>query len=462
MRNKIALATFLGVGVLSSFHVAHGAILFSQTVNDHTQSGDLNYSVSSPNAGQWLESGTPQSYLIYINEVTAAANPSIRVDLSRDNGGLGCRIEIVQEILTPGFYSGSCANTAAVTGGANLYVIGVQDFGTGPRNSSLYVNSNNVPIIQISDEAVFPETGVQITRIASTTPKYGQIVATTTTLSAQVYVASGDWVNGTYLHINLVNNTRQNGTGAFAVEAWDAAFGGLDFPLNEGFNEIATSTTFPFNGQVNATWQIKQPNSTFLIGSFLPDETLVSSSTIFYVNQPTALDIILASTSEAFIQAVLTGTTTGQSVVRCNLNQFDITICVISLFIPPGPVLLADFTELKDGFLSRWPLGYITRAITILSNSASSSLPVISATVPSGVIGTGATVTLNANHALDFVLNATTSGFLNSSATSTDTFYTITSRYWDLLIYLVLGLWILRRILGSHLIGAHKYNHLKQ
>jgi len=90
--------------------------------------------------------------------------------------------------------------------------------------------------------------------------------------------------------------------------------------------------------------------------------------------------------------------------------------------------------------------------VEIFTSSTTSALPVLSATVPSGIVGTGSHIDLDLNHSLDFILNADIGSFSNESASSTKTFYEFTSRYWDIMVYMALAFYILRRILGGHLI----------
>ena len=288
------------------------------------------------------------------------------------------------------------------------------------------------------------------TRILTTSPTNASTTGYTTVIGASGYINSSDFVNGMELRIRLVNNTLQNGIGGSALDAWNSVFGGFSFPIiSSGAFNFSTTTTFDVRGQVNMDIDIEVPNSTFLIGSFLPPDVLVSTSTIFYVDSPTALDIAMASTSDVLIDALITGSTT-QSVLQCNPQNFDITICLISLIVPPYSVIQSDFTQLKDGFLSRWPIGYITRAFEIFSSTASSSLVVFSATLPSNLIGVVPSISLDLNGALDTVLNSNASDYGYGSSTST--LYETTSYYWDIIVYIALGFYILRRILGSHVV----------
>lgn len=137
----------------------------------------------------------------------------------------------------------------------------------------------------------------------------------------------------------------------------------------------------------------------------------------------------------------------------CNvLSGFDASQCVYGLIYPNPTVFSALFNQLKISYGRAIPIGYVTRFAEILTSTSSSALPVISATIPNGVVGAGSVISLDPNNALDFVLNATTSSFVNSSASSSESFYVITNRYWTNFISLLFVLYIVRRIIGSHLI----------
>lgn len=307
-----------------------------------------------------------------------------------------------------------------------------------------YITTNGSPAPDLNDTT---------TRIDTISPPNASTTGYTTTLNATGYINEDDYETGTILRLRLVNNTLQNGIGGSALDAWNSAFGGYSIPITSaGAFDLSTTTTFDIDGQVNIEWSIQVPNTTWLIGSFLSPQVLVSTTTYFIVNQMTGLDIAMASTTDILISALVTGTTT-QSVIRCNPANFDITVCLISLLIPPRSVLENDLTNFKNDVLVRFPIGYVTRFLTILGSGATSSLPVFSATIPDALpFGQGQTITLDLNHSLDWILYATTSAYITAEASSTDTLYDITSYYWNIMVYMALGFYILRRIIGAHLI----------
>ena len=105
-----------------------------------------------------------------------------------------------------------------------------------------------------------------------------------------------------------------------------------------------------------------------------------------------------------------------------------------------------------DNLKYRFPLGYVTDFVTIISTSTESSLVVVDATLPSVLPGGGAHIRIDLSHMLDPVLNATSTIFNNASAPSTQTFYEITSHYWNIILYLAVVFYVIARIVGSHIV----------
>lgn len=90
------------------------------------------------------------------------------------------------------------------------------------------------------------------------------------------------------------------------------------------------------------------------------------------------------------IQDVLnayTGTSTVANLNACNflsLSQFSIPVCLYQLFVPSSELTGLAIDSAKENLLSRWPWGYVTRFVSILSTSTPTVLPVISVSIPTG------------------------------------------------------------------------------
>lgn len=133
-------------------------------------------------------------------------------------------------------------------------------------------------------------------------------------------------------------------------------------------------------------------------------------------------------------------------------NSFEPIQCLAFLFIPDAGQLRSTLNSFKTNVATHFPIGYVTDFITILNDNGTTTLNLLEVTVPTGIPGTGSTLTLDLGHQLDYILNATVGEFVSPEASTTVTFYEETAFYWDILVSILAGLYILRRILGSHLI----------
>jgi len=129
-----------------------------------------------------------------------------------------------------------------------------------------------------------------------------------------------------------------------------------------------------------------------------------------------------------------------------------IPACLAFLFIPDASIIGTSINNFQTNVSSRFPLGYISDFYSIITSTTTGTLTVIDAYVPSPLPGANSHVYLDLSHAVDFVLYATTSIFSNSSASSSETFFEITNRYWQYVLYLLCILYILRRIFGGAVI----------
>jgi len=186
----------------------------------------------------------------------------------------------------------------------------------------------------------------------------------------------------------------------------------------------------------------------FAIDRFtLPEESSISSPTGFGG----------LGYSGAAVSAVCNPATTTISTLYINTN-FSASQCVSILFTPEPTLIKSYVTRFKGDLTTHFPVGYITDLVTILGTTSSSTITIINATVPSFIPGTGSNIRLDLNGVLNPILNATTSRYSNISGSSTQTFYQITSYYWNLIIYILCGFYIFRRILGKSLIPHFGHN----
>lgn len=298
------------------------------------------------------------------------------------------------------------------------------------------------------------------TRIISVSPLNNSVVATTTSsggaTTTQIvgYVDSLDFVqDGTQVTAVYSNDTCNQVTG-FAFQAVNGdCYQKFEYPLatSGSFTVGTSSVLFNHLGQWRYNVKIQNLDNSYCAFSFcIFNDTvdLASASGSFTVGTSTDYDRI-----QDFIQDLSGQVASTTNFASCSPLSFDTLGCVQVLFVPNSDQIDLFFNSYAGEFLKRFPLGYVTDTISILSTTTVGSLTVLDATLPSSLPGGGAHIELDLTGILDPILNATTSYFLNESATDSRTLYEITSEYWDKLIYLSLFIYIISRILGSHLIS---------
>jgi len=234
----------------------------------------------------------------------------------------------------------------------------------------------------------------------------------------------------------------------------------IDYTLPTGY-ETSTSTSILFNGTTaglqygrnyKLTFQLYGSNYYGLFGNIFN----VISTTYFSVGTTTESGIIRQTIASSTAQDLQDNAfANGYSLSACNplADEWNITDCVLSMFLPDNDFTARKVGEMSATITNAWPIGYITDFVSIVSTTTVGTLTPIDATIPNGIPGAGAHITLSLANVLDPVLNATTSVFVNASAPSTDTFFEITNYYWSIICYILVVLYIIGRVMGSHISG---------
>jgi len=313
-------------------------------------------------------------------------------------------------------------------------------------------------------DLVAPPASDTSTRIISTEPAGGSVNATSTSFvfSADGYLNEDDLNSGTQVILRVHNlyATQSNLIGPLFSGLFGSPF---STEGQEPFDETYETTLIE-----SGDFEVNKVASVLGIGEYFMDitirkssgflglfnDTVFSTSTSFLVATTTAfgqfsevINASIASTTEALSNGIDACSWTG---------DFDFFGCLYSLaivlFIPDPSGLNQMFDDLKSEALDSFPLGYITDFFSIVSTSTIGTLTPFSATVPTILPGAGSHISLDITNGFDWLLNSTTGPFISPEASTTVTFYEYTSTYWEILVYVLAGLYILRRILGSHLV----------
>jgi len=361
----------------------------------------------------------------------------------------------------------NCPDSYCTSSGDGDYWISFTPFTCGSSGCLTATTSDYYYVSGLSlDSGVWTQTGFDYTntdtRIISIEPHDLQIE----TPDFAFLMASEFYVNTTQFSDNMFLRFRwkRNQDDQSAV-ALVAAQGGnwttYDFPTDdwtvlEGYNTFATTTTIHNTGQYTLEVQLRKTSllSTiggwFGLGNFFDSGLVVSSSTQFIVGEQTPYDLYVASSSQG-ISNFIASTTISTDEIKsyCSLStSFSFVDCLASLFVPNQQDLDATLSLAEQNIFTHFPFGYVNDFIQIVSTTTEGSLVALNATTSLPILG-NAHITLDLSHQLDYVLNATTSSFTNESASSTETFYDITSYYWKIIVYLSAVFYLLWRIIGS-------------
>jgi len=131
-------------------------------------------------------------------------------------------------------------------------------------------------------------------------------------------------------------------------------------------------------------------------------------------------------------------------------GDFDLSDCILLIIWPDPEFTASELGEIGDKIQTVFPIGIITDFRQIISTTTVGTLAIIDTDLPSA-LGMGTPhITLDLTNVLDPFLNATTGVFTNTTtASSTDTLYTITYYYWRILCILGFMFYIVTRILGE-------------
>lgn len=243
---------------------------------------------------------------------------------------------------------------------------------------------------RITDSSDTPptETG---TRIETVTPPDGSLNATSTSFTFAVtgYVSEGDFVDNMKVKMRYSNggfeSTQMVGP-IFAFMQQPDSTGEFIWDITEsGPFSFSTTTNMQIIGNYSLDTRVTAPRFTIFGSNFL-ERNLAATSTDFIVATSTAFGTLRQQVQHDLdVFAGTASSTINTSVCNPISGNFSIVPCITILFVPSPESLKQSLDDLHDTVLVKFPWGYATRFISIMTGTASSTpLPTWSATINVG------------------------------------------------------------------------------
>jgi len=286
------------------------------------------------------------------------------------------------------------------------------------------------------------------THIIEVLPENGTTTSNPVTFSLEAYIGSEVVDEDMNLRI-ILENIDQNYLFGLGYIFGDNLVLYDDYPTTSGAFFYSTTTTIA-EGNYRIHAEIR--NQRLIIYDIIDEvdnQFIVGQSTFIgniSQNSWTAIQGIYGSSTATSTEALADSCTPWS-------GDFSTTDCLAFLFIPDAGLIYDSLGNFKDKILTRFPLGYVTDFVSIMSTSSTSTLIFFNFTTPSGMRFAPVTFTFDAYRSMDWFLYATTTSEWNSAgAVSEQTWFEITNGYWTYVVYFALLMYILRRIIGRDLI----------
>jgi len=302
------------------------------------------------------------------------------------------------------------------------------------------INTGQTRIIQ-----VVPHTTDPLTIVSSSTP---------VTISASVYVNEADYVEGMKVRQTIFIKNPKAGSliAGGAITAVDQTLGTLvfEYPIENALSsDFSTTTTFSTIGLRTMKTELLKPQFNFFsIFGVNPNTSAVLTRFDEFLVATTTLGDVLNSNLINSIDQLGIATSTVQSVSTCNLlSGFSLTDCLVALFIPSSEDFVNLFSALQDEFLTRIPVGYVTRTVVILSGHATSTLPSLVLHLPAGSPLAGTTTIFAVDPAITTATGLLTDEYKSDSGSN---LWDLITPLFTLLMYIILAMLILNEVTGIH------------
>jgi len=268
-------------------------------------------------------------------------------------------------------------NYATTTNGFGAVAIGTTNAQNVFVDNFVFRTEGDVPTPPPFDES---------TRIIDFNPQDGATTTSPVTFSLEAYVNENDIGTVSTIQITLENIDQNVLLLGFLSPSQIML---VDENIESGgFFNYSTTTVVLGDGNYRVEACIKRTFFGGLFGGFFESSLVNLFSDVsdcqshqFVVGTSTFIGNIsqnLWGDTNAFLEG-LTATSSEALASTCNpLNlNFDIRQCIVFLTVPDANSLAEVIGLAREGILTRWPWGYGTRFIQILTNSPTSTLPVV-------------------------------------------------------------------------------------
>lgn len=387
------------------------------------------------------------------------------------NVNIGGGTSVIPNFNAPQLATGSADLSALpIPPYAQVYVRTYSQCNEGGVDAKYYVSASggaDEPVMYgylTSQEPTYPF--VNDTRFITVQPYRNSTVATSTTISATVYIRPDEYQSGMSVYVSFQNASNEAVSMLNAYESARDALRSFEFEITQsGTSTVSATFEFIDTGLTSGFYALRKPNTYTnlpLIGGFFNSTNIISTTTQFTVVTKSEYDLLIQTTGDSVIcflspigcdatgsTSGLTGTSTNQRF-SCNSEKWSIVDCIGALLVPDGALLYQDLVSIRDTIFKAAPLGYLTRIYTIMVASTSATLPNPSYTFPSDF----PVVSLRSQefgfHIWDsfFSEDAPLTTQLVSNTDDPKNVWEILSPVWNLVIYGYLALMIFSDLLG--------------
>ncbi len=427
--NKIKVLGFL-IGVLfGGVFMVHPAFA-SDVINSEVSSNEW-YILDSSGSHVSCPSPTPLSWERFINDVSDSA-PS----------GFSCVSPPWSSNVT-GLFSGIFGTP--VVGDRIRY-----EFWSGTSQTG--INQGHIELTWDGSSGV-PTTASTTSRIISVSPSDDGVASSPVTFNIHWFIAQVDIDKGSSGFLGVGSANYQINIQLCPLNTIPSSQ--CSPVIDKEFNPYDTSTTtslsfgstLPFRNNTDYQMVTQLTGSNY--GNFLGPFISLATTTYFTVGSTTHagnLRQFVASTTDAFRFST---STNAYTIVNQSCNPissgFDVALCIYSIVAPPQEILRTDIEDIKNQFATLAPWGYITRFVTIFTDTATTTLPSIDYSFATTSPLAGYDIHLD-----PFATLASSTSIINavSDQSQPKTIWAIINPVANIIVYLMLILMIVKDLTG--------------